>query len=78
MGMQTPSATSVLFSKSSIGMPISVKGLAVSISLFIFQALAEPFNLFGSWKYHIEFGNPITKEHTLYALTDKQILPKTS
>jgi len=48
MGMQTPSATSVLFSKSSIGMPISVKGLAVSISLFIFQALAEPFKLFGS------------------------------
>jgi hypothetical protein len=28
----------------------------------------------GTRKYHPEWGNPITKEHTLYALTDKRIL----
>jgi hypothetical protein len=28
----------------------------------------------GSGGYHPEWGNPITKEHTWYALTDKQIL----
>jgi hypothetical protein len=28
----------------------------------------------GSGGYHLEWGNPITKEHTWYALTDKQIL----
>ena len=27
-----------------------------------------------SGEYHPEWGNPITKEHTWYALTDKQIL----
>ena len=25
----------------------------------------------GTWKYHPEWGNPVTKEHTWYALTDK-------
>ena len=28
----------------------------------------------GTGKCHPEYGNPITKEHTWYALTDKQIL----
>jgi hypothetical protein len=28
----------------------------------------------GSGRYHPECSNPITKEHTLYALTDKWIL----
>jgi hypothetical protein len=28
----------------------------------------------GTRKYHPELGNPITKEHTWYALTDKWIL----
>jgi hypothetical protein len=28
----------------------------------------------GSGGYHPEWGNPITKEHTIYALTDKWIL----
>ena len=28
----------------------------------------------GTRKYHPECGNPITKEHTWYALTDKWIL----
>ena len=28
----------------------------------------------GSGVYHPEWGNPITKEHTWYALTDKWIL----
>ena len=28
----------------------------------------------GNRKYHPEWGNPITKEHTWYALTDKWIL----
>jgi hypothetical protein len=28
----------------------------------------------GSWGYHPKWGNPITKEHTWYALTDKWIL----
>ena len=28
----------------------------------------------GSGEYHPEWGNPITKEHTWYALTDKWIL----
>jgi hypothetical protein len=27
-----------------------------------------------SWKYHAEWGNPDTKGHTLYVLTDKWIL----
>jgi hypothetical protein len=30
--------------------------------------------MFGTRKYHPEEGNPITKEHTWYALTDKWIL----
>ena len=28
----------------------------------------------GTRRYHSEYGNPITKEHTLYALTDKWIV----
>jgi hypothetical protein len=32
----------------------------------------------GSRRYHPEWGNPITKEHTWYALTDKQILAQTT
>ena len=28
----------------------------------------------GTGKYHSEYGNPITKEHTWYVLTDKWIL----
>ena len=28
----------------------------------------------GTWKYHPEWGNPITKEHTWYIFTDKWIL----
>ena len=28
----------------------------------------------GTRKYHPEWGNPVTKEHTWYALTDKWIL----
>ena len=28
----------------------------------------------GTRKYHPELGNPITKEHTWYALTEKSIL----
>jgi hypothetical protein len=28
----------------------------------------------GSGEYHTEWGNPVTKEHTCYALTDKWLL----
>jgi hypothetical protein len=28
----------------------------------------------GTWKYYPQWGNPVTKEHTWYALTDKWIL----
>jgi hypothetical protein len=27
-------------------------------------------------KYHLEWGNPVTKDHTWYPLTDKWILEK--
>ena len=30
----------------------------------------------GTRKYHPEYGNPITKEHTWYILTDKWVLCK--
>jgi hypothetical protein len=30
----------------------------------------------GSEGYHPEWGNPVTKEHTWYALTDKWVLPQ--
>ena len=32
----------------------------------------------GTWKYYTEWDNPITKEHTWYALTDKWILAQKS
>ena len=32
----------------------------------------------GTRKYHPEWGNPDTKEHTGYVLTDKRILDQTS
>jgi hypothetical protein len=42
MGMQTPSAPSVLFLTPPSGSPCSVQWLALSIHLCICQALAEP------------------------------------
>jgi len=42
MGLQTPSAPSVLSQTPPLGPPFSVQRLAVSISLYICQALAEP------------------------------------
>jgi hypothetical protein len=31
----------------------------------------------GTWKYHPEWGNLVTKEHAWYVLTDKWILAQT-
>jgi hypothetical protein len=42
MGLQTPSAPSVLSRTSPLGTPCSVQWLAVSICIYICQALAEP------------------------------------
>jgi hypothetical protein len=42
MGLQTPSAPSVLSLTHPLGTPCSVKWLAESIHLYICQALAEP------------------------------------
>ena len=33
-----------------------------------------PRQMDGTWSYHHEWGNPVTKEHAWYVLTDKRIL----